>query len=298
MKNLSKENKARLYLFLTAFLWSLGGLLIKGVTWHPLAIAGVRSALAVPVFLLFCRPRPRFTWSFLQIATAVAYMLSSTLFVVANKLTTAANVIFLQYTAPVYVAIFGAWFLKERTTAFDWLTIFAAMGGMFLFFLDDLEIGGMLGNILALVMGVIFAALALLLRKQKDGAPLEGLLLGNILTALVGLPFIFGSPPGVSGWLILLLLGIFQLALPYVLYAKAVKHVTALEAILISVLEAVLNPLWVFLVIGETPGPWSLLGGAIVLVAVTVRSVVRATGGRAEVIAVNSGLEEKEIKTL
>lgn len=157
----------------------------------------------------------------------------------------------------------------------------------------------MLGNVCALAMGVIFAALALLLRKQRDGAPLEALLLGNILTAVVGLPFMFGPPPDVSGWLILLFLGIFQLGLPYVLYAKAIKHVTALEATLISVLEAVLNPLWVFLVIGETPGPWSLLGGAIVLVAVTLRSVVRITGGKPERYkASNLDLEEKETKTL
>jgi|SRR5690554_260894 len=280
MNNFNKENKARLLLFISAILWSLGGLLIKGVSWHPVAISGMRSAIAVPVILLFCRCRPRFTWSFLQIAAAVAYMMNVTLFVVANKLTTAANAIFLQYTAPVYVAVVSAWFLKERTTKFDWFTIFAAMGGMFLFFLDDLAVGGMVGNVCALGSGVSFAALVLLLRKQKDEAPMEALLLGNIFTAVVGLPFMFGPAPGASGWVGLLLLGLFQLGLAYALYATAVKHVTALEAILIPVLEPVLNPVWVFLAMGETPGPWSLLGGSVVLVAVTVRSVVRITGGK------------------
>jgi drug/metabolite transporter (DMT)-like permease len=104
----------------------------------------------------------------------------------------------------------------------------------------------------------------------------ESVLLGNILTALIGLPFMFQGTPSSSSWIGLILLGVFQLGLSYALYTTAVKHITALEAVLIPVVEPILNPVWVFLVIGEAPGRWAFLGGAIVLAAVTGRYVVSA----------------------
>jgi len=254
----------------TAVLWSSGGLLIKAVSWNPIAIAGTRSAIAALLLLAVIR-RPQFTWSSAQIGGAVAYAVTVILFVAANKLTTAANAILLQYTSPIYAALLGAWFLGERATALDWLTIGLTLAGMGLFFLDDLAIGGVWGNACAIVSGGTFACLVLFLRKQRDSSPLESVLLGNALTALVSLPFTLQSQPGLSGWVRLALLGVFQLGLPYILYSAAIKHVTALEAILIPVVEPILSPLWVFLVMGEAPGRWALVGGLIVLVSVTVR---------------------------
>lgn len=242
------------------------------VNWNPVAIAGSRSAIAALAMLAIIR-RPRFTWSFAQIGGAVAYAATVILFVTANKLTTAANAILLQYTAPIYVALFGAWFLGERASWLDWATLAAVLGGMVLFFLDKLSVAGMLGNVVAIASGVALAGLALFLRKQKDGSPMESILLGNALTALIGLPFMLKSSPGSAGWLGIVLLGVFQLGLPYVLYALAIKHVTAIEAVLIPVIEPILNPLWVFLVVGEAPGTLALAGGAVVLVAVTFRCV-------------------------
>lgn len=273
--NALKSNRfsAVIMLAATAMLWSLGGVLIKWVTWNPLAIAGARSAIASLVLLIVIR-KPKINWSGPQIGAALAYAGTVILFVCANKLTTAANAILLQYTAPIYIALFGAWLLKERTKAIDWITIFFVIGGMVLFFVDDLSSGGIWGNILAALSGLSFAFLAIFMRMQKDGSPLESVLLGNILTALIGLPFMFTSMPSISGWTALLILGIFQLGLPYILYSKAIKHVTALEAILIPVLEPILNPVWVLLVLGEKPGLWSLIGGLVVLVSVTARCVV------------------------
>jgi len=196
------------------------------------------------------------------------------LFVLANKLTTAANAILLQYTSPIYVALFGAWFLGERATRLDWITIFVVIGGMVLFFLDDLTTGGLWGNVCAISSGVTFACVVLCMRKQKNDSPLESIFLGNILTALVGLPFMFEAMPNASSWVGLLLSGVFQLGLSHVLYAAAIKHIAALESILIAVIEPILNPLWVLLIMGETPGPWALLGGFIVLVSVTIRCVI------------------------
>ena len=272
LSGMARESRQAVgFLLGAAVLWSFGGLLIKLISWNPLAIAGARSAIASLVFLAFLR-HPRFTWSRAQIGGAVAYAATVVLFVAANKLTSAANAILLQYTAPVYVALFGAWFLGERTTWRDWVTIIAVLGGISLFFLDRLSFNGLWGNVLALLSGLSFACLVLFLRGQKSGSPFESILLGNLLTALIGLPFMISSePPSAASLLPLLMLGLFQLGLSYILYIAAIKHVTALEAILIPVLEPLLNPIWVFLAIGEAPGRWALFGSLIVLGAITGR---------------------------
>jgi len=257
-------------------LWSLGGLLIKSVDWNPLAIAGARSAIA-SVLLFAVLRRPRFTWSRAQLGGALAYAATVILFVAANKLTTAANAILLQYTAPIYTALLGARFLGERVSRSDWAAIAIVLSGVMLFFMDQLTFGGLAGNLVALASGLSFALLGVFLRKQKDQSALESVLAGNIMTALIGLPFMFHGAPGGQSWLGLILLGVFQLGLSYVLYTEALKRIQALEGILIASIEPILNPLWVFLVLGERPGPWALIGGAIVLIAVTGRSLLKTT---------------------
>ena len=267
------RSKAILFLLLSAILWSSGGLVIKLVDWNPVAIAGVRGLISMFVLLAYVR-HPRFNWSFPQIGGAVTFAFTVTLFVVATKLTTAANAILLQYTAPIYVAFLGAWFLGERARWFDWFTIFVVMGGMVLFFLDHVTPGNLLGNGFAILSGISFACLVLFLRKQKNESPIGSIMLGNLLTGLVGLPFMFDSMPGALSWAGLLFLGVVQLGLSYVLYSEAIKHVTALEAILIPGIEPILNPIWVFLILGERPGKWALIGGFIVLISVTLRSLI------------------------
>jgi len=271
------HRRALLLLVVTALLWSLGGVLIKWVEWNPLAIAGARSLIGALVIALLLGRQLRFDGSFDQIGGAVAYASTVVLFVIANKLTTAANAILLQYTAPIYVALFSPWFLGERASRRDWLILLVMMGGMVLFFLDDLSLDGYLGNLVALGSGISFAWLTLFLRRQKDGFPLPSLLLGNLLAGLIGLPFMFQSMPSTSSWIGLLLLGVVQLGLPYILYALALRRVTAVEGILIPMLEPVLNPIWVFLLMGERPSPWAIVGGTVILGAVIFRA---RSGGR------------------
>ena len=258
--------------------WSLGGLLIKSVDWPPLAVAGGRGLIAALFLALTARGRLRFTWSPLQLGAAVSYAACTATFVAATKLTTAANAILLQYTAPVWVALFSAWLLRERTTRADWLAIAATFGGMTLFFWSDgLQLSGALGNVLGIASGVSFGAIAILMRMQKDGSPLESIVLGNVLAFLIGLPAMLTAPalPSLHGWIALALLGVVQLGVSYQLYAKAVKHVTALEAVLIPVVEPILNPIWVllFATTHERPRSLALAGGAVVLGAVTLRAV-------------------------
>jgi drug/metabolite transporter (DMT)-like permease len=137
------------------------------------------------------------------------------------------------------------------------------------------SIAGFWGNIVALASGVAFASVALFLRKEKAGSPVASIILGNAVVALVSLPSMLQAPSLGAGdrWQ-LLLLGAVQLGLPYVFYGTAIKHVTALEATIIPLLEPVLNPLWVMLALEERPGPWALLGGALVLGAVLTRGAL------------------------
>lgn len=270
-----ERRKAILLLTAAAVLWSTGGVLIKLVTWQPFAIAGMRSAIAASVLLLYVR-RPNFHWSPPQLGGAVAYAGTVVLFAVANKYTTAADAILLQYTAPVYIAILGQLFLDERTTMLDWMTIAVVLGGMSLFLLDGLKTGNWLGNVLAALSAICFALLVLFMRLQKEASPIESVILGNILAALIGLPFMFSSMPDGRSWIGLLLLGVFQMGLSYLIYSKAVVSVTALEAILIPVLEPILNPILVLLWFGEKPAGVALLGGLVVLGAVVARGVINA----------------------
>ncbi|HTL67879.1 MAG TPA: DMT family transporter [Lacunisphaera sp.] len=266
-------------LLVAALCWSLGGVLLKSVDWPPLAVAGGRGFVAT-VFLLAVGGRSlRFTWSPLQLGTAVAYAGCTVLFAAANKLTTAANAILLQYTAPVWVALFGAWLLGERATRADWLTIVAVFAGMGLFLYDGLRLHDLAGIVISIASGVCFAAMIVMLRKQKEGSPIESVILGNALGFLVGLPWIWTAPRLAPGGLVaLLLLGTVQLGVAYLLYVRAIKHVTALEAVLIPVIEPILNPIWVMLVIGEKPTGLALAGGALVVGAVTWRALASIRG--------------------
>jgi drug/metabolite transporter (DMT)-like permease len=274
------HTRSVLLLVAAALCWSLGGLLIKAVNWPPLAVAGGRGFIAA-LFLLGTNRGLRFSFSRVQVLGAVGYAACTITFCVATKLTTAANAILLQYTAPVWIALFGAWFLGERATRADWVTITAVLGGMTLFFADSLELANALGNALAVISGVCFAGMTIALRKQKDTSASESIILGNLLAFAVGLPWIIGAPNlSTNGWISLALLGIVQLGVSYWLYARAIKHVTALEAVLIPVIEPILNPVWVLLATGEKPSSLALVGGVIVLTAVTLRAVASVRAGR------------------
>jgi drug/metabolite transporter (DMT)-like permease len=195
-------------------------------------------------------------------------------------MTSAANAILLQYTAPLWVALFGVWYLHERPQRIDYITMALIALGMLLFFGDKLTGDALLGNILAVLSGITMAWMTLFLRKQKDGSPFETMLLGNILAALVGLPFLLVATPTAQDVGILLFLGIFQLGIPFIMYGYAIARLPALEVVLISTLEPILNPIWVFLFNGELPGPLALVGGAIVIFAALLRGLAVTAGTR------------------
>lgn len=268
-----RRRQGVLLLLVAAVLWSFAGVLVKSIALSPYAIAGTRSLVALPLIALFALRRGRIRWSWSHLAGGLAYTAVVILFVLATKMTTAANAILLQYTAPVYVALFSARLVRERVRAFDWVTILIALAGMGLFFCDKLTADGMLGNLLALVSAVAFAALTLLMRRQKGIDPLGSIVLGNLLTAVICAPAVLHAVPLAHEWGLLVLMGIFQLGLSYLCFSLALERVTALEGIMIPVLEPILNPVWTFLFVGEVPGRWAIPGGLLVIAAVTTRSL-------------------------
>lgn len=291
---------AILALILTALLWSVGGVFIKSVDWNPLAIAGSRSGLAALFMLavlglsrlrqkrpglasstggedaLAARPAVRLSWPLVGAAASTAATML--LFVSATRLTTAANAVVLQYLAPIHVALIAPKFLGERTHPRDWLALILALGGMTLFFWGEVSPEGRLGIILALASSLTFAGIPLCLRRLGSrGGQTEAVLLGHALLAAVCLPFYFqGPPPELRDLGPMLILGLIQTGLAYFIYTKAIRHVRALEGMLIPVIEPILNPVWVFLFIGERPSPQAMLGGALVLGAATMQGLLAA----------------------
>lgn len=267
------KTKAILLMVCTALIWSSGGLAIKLVDWNPMAITGVRSSLAAMALCLIFREKLNFRFSPITLLGAAGYAGLLITNVIATKWTTSANAILLAYTAPVYVALLAPWFLKEKTSRTDWLFISATLGGMVLFFLDQLSPIGLLGNIVAVGTGVSYAVFTICMRAQKDASPVESVIIGHMITAACGLPFVFDQMPSAETWAGLAYLGILQQGVSLALYTWAIKKLKALEAIVIMMLEPIFNPVWVAIGYGELPGFWAATGGLIVISAVTIRGI-------------------------
>jgi drug/metabolite transporter (DMT)-like permease len=269
------RRRAILLMLTAAVLWSSSGLLVKIIDWQPLSILSARSMVATVVFLIYLR-RPNLRWTRPQIAGALGYVGAQVFFISATKLTTAANAIFLTYTSPLYIVLFGYWLLKERPQRADWLSMLVIFAGMLLFFGDRLSFEGFYGNVLAILGGMAMAVMILCMRRQKEGVPGNTILMGNLLGALIGLPFLLRETFTPSSIGIISYLGIFQIGISFVCYSVAIKSLQALESTLILIMEPILNPLWVFLVIGEVPGRLASVGGVLVLGAVAARAFISA----------------------
>ena len=270
---MGQERRAMLQMLLCGILWSFGGILIKLVPWNGLVIAGVRSVFTALVMFAYMRKSNlRILINKRTLAIGAVTFLVFALFLSANKLTTAANAIVLQYTAPIYVLVFSAICLHAKVRRGDVIALTLTMVGIALFFLDQFGAGSLLGNSLALLSGVFFGLMFFLSGGVSEETRMSGLFLAQIMTALVGVPlaFVYETPVTGTAVVCIVILGVVQLGLPYILYSKAVKHCSPLMCSIISVVEPLLNPVWVFLVTGEQPSYWALIGGVVVLVTVTL----------------------------
>jgi drug/metabolite transporter (DMT)-like permease len=279
MDSPSERRKALLFILLAAVLWSTSGVLVKVIDWQPMAILAGRSLFASLIFLVYLRRIPT-KWTRWKILAAAASIMTQFLFVTSTKLTTAANAIFLQYTAPIYIVLLAFWFLHERPSRTDWASMAIIFLGLLLFFGDKLSTNGFYGNILAVLSGVTSALMIVSFRAQKDGAPEESVLIASLIMALFGFPFVLKETWTVTNWLIIAFLGLFQIGLAFVFFTKAIKHIPALEANLVGTLEPVLNPVWVFLFLGESMGSFALFGGLIVLAGVAFSAISSARAAK------------------
>lgn len=269
---MSAKNKGNLYILLTALLWSTGGLLIKFIPGNPVMINGTRSLIA---FLFFCiyRKNVKIKVNKTIVMAAICLVMTNMLYVIANKLTTAANAIVLQYTAPIFVLIWYSIYRKELPNKKQCLVVVMAFAGMILFFLDQLDGGQFLGNIIAIGAGLCFSGV-FFLNSLPEASSEDSSMIAFASSFVISIPFLSDVKAlDVTAIVALFVLGIFQVGLAYVLYAKGAKLTSPVSASLIGLFEAVLNPVWVFLAFGEKVGKFALIGAVVILAAVVINTV-------------------------
>ncbi|MCI1966094.1 MAG: DMT family transporter [Oscillospiraceae bacterium] len=266
------RNQAVLLMIGSAVLWSTGGVLIKLLPWNPFVISGFRSLFAAAVIYIYIRHmgiKIRVNRNSMLNCLFLGGLMFT--FVVANKLTTAANAIVLEYSSPAFIVLFSAVFFKQRFHLADVIAVAGTMAGIAMFFLDRLTCGSLLGNCVALFSGVLMALSFLVSARADMDTRMSGILFAHLAAAAVGVPLAFFYPPAVTAPAAagILALGIFQIGVPYVLYGLAMKNCPPLACSLIGTLEPLLNPIWVYLFFGEAPGRYALFGGVVVLISIT-----------------------------
>lgn len=266
---MTEKTKGNLYMLMAALLWSTGGILIKYIPGNPIAINGARSLIA---FLFFCvyKRSIRFRCNRYIIAAACCLLVTNFLYVIANKLTTAANAVVLQYMAPIFVLIWDCVYRKKFPEKKQCIVVMMAISGMVLFFFDQLDGGHLFGNLLAIGAGLclsgVFFINSLPQSSSEDASMLAFLASFVVSIPLLGDVFYMD----VKGIAALLALGIFQVGLAYLVFSKGSKLTSPVSASLIGLLEAILNPVWVLIFYGEKVGKYALFGGAIILLSVVL----------------------------
>ncbi len=273
MKHFSKHQQGLIAVVVAAILWSSGGLFIKLVTLTPMQISFFRCSVAAITFAIIFRKKI-LQYNRLTVLNSFFYAGVLFFYVIAMKKTTAANAIFLQSTAPIYVLIFEPIINKTRYDKNNFITIGICFFGMILFFLGDLTPGQLEGNIYGLMAGILFAAFFLGMKKNERKFQESSIFLGNIIVAFICVPFIFTIDDLTFSdlWMVSFL-GVFQIAIAYAFFSFGLKRVLAVEASIISMVEPVLTPFWVFIGYREVPSTATIIGGFIIIVAISVRTI-------------------------
>lgn len=269
---MKKENLAMLEMLICATLWSIAGIFMKLIPWNGFAIAGMRSLVSFFTFIVYMSfKRYRLI---VKRDTVVAGLFTAAVYVcftVSNKLTTAANAIVLQFTSPVFIVVFTALIFKTKIRKQDIAVVALTLVGITLCFLDQMEGGHVLGNCIAVIAGMFMAGMFIAVGEQKGEERFSTIALGQLFTFLIGLPFVIVTKPQFTTLAVgsILILGIFQLGISYILYVKSTEYCPPLACCLLGVVEPLLNPVWVLIFNGEKPGVLAFIGAAIVLVSVT-----------------------------
>lgn len=270
---MNKENKAIIEMLICAALWSIAGIFMKLIPWNGFVIASLRSLISGLTFIVYMLAvHKRYILSRRTVVGGVLTAAVYTCFTVANKLTTAANAIVLQFTSPVFIVIFSALFFKQKIRKNDLAVVLATLAGIALFFFDQLKPGYVLGNFVAIAAGMFMACMFLAVGSMEGDERFSTILNGQMFTFLFGLPFIIATKPEFTAAAVIniLILGVFQLGIAYILYVKASQNCPPLACCLLGALEPLLNPVWVFIFDGERPGVFALIGGVIVIFSITL----------------------------
>lgn len=270
---MKEEIKGMIRMLICASLWSIAGIFMKLLPWNGFAVASLRSLVAgltITVYVLLSGKKIIINRTTLisGVLTGCVYLC----FACSNKLTTSANAIVLQFTSPVFIVIFSAVFFKQKFRRADLITVILTLFGIALFFFDGLETGYILGNFVAIAAGMFMAGMYMAVGNIEGDARFSAIILGQTFTFLVGLPFVIATRPVLNAVTVssVLILGIFQLGIAYILYVKASVTCPPLACCLLGVIEPLLNPVWVAIFDGERPGIFALIGGIIVVVTITV----------------------------
>lgn len=266
-----------LFVFIAAVLYSIGGLCIKVIPWNGMSINSARNIVSVLVvggYLLLTRHKLRFN-RFIALG-ALCVCGTNVLFSLANKMTTAANTIVLQFTAPIFVILLSIMFWRRKPKKLDVITCLIVLAGVLCFFIDGLEMGGMVGNVLALLSGLSYAGV-FLLNDMPDSDPICSVFWGDVASVIVGFPFLLQETEFTAiavGSVIIL--GAFQVGLAYILMCIGLRTTPAVTASLISGIEPILNPILVAVFYGEPVGSMALVGAVIVIGSVIIYNVLKA----------------------
>lgn len=273
---MTDRRKGTVCVFLAAVLYSIGGLCMKVIPWNGMSINGARTGIALVVIGIYLavirHPLRMNRWVALG---AVCIFGTNSLFCLANKMTTAANAIVLQFTAPIFVILFSALFFGKRPGKLDVGACALVFGGVLFFFVDSLEMGGGLGNLLALLSGITYAGV-FMMNDMPDSDGISSVFWGDVLSALTGMPFLVRETQFTPEALVsLMVLGVFQVALAYILLTIGLKTTPPVTASLVSGIEPVLNPILVALFYGESVGDMALVGAGIVVIGVVGYNVLQ-----------------------
>lgn len=270
---MKKETAAVLQMLLCAALWSIAGIFMKFIPWNGFALSGMRSLIAG--LTIACYIRAKGMRVILTRRTLLSGVITGSVYIcftVANKLTTAASAIVLQFTDPVFIVLISALLYRRRPRRADVLVVLVTLFGIALFFFDQLTPGNLLGNCVAILSGLFMAGMYLCVGSVGEEERFSTILLGQAFAFLVGVPALLTTHPAFTAAALgsVLILGVFQLGISYLLFAHASLYCPPLACALLAALEPLLNPVWVLLFNGERPGPFALVGGVIVITAVTL----------------------------
>lgn len=278
MTSKRKQRIAILQMTVCAALWSIAGILFKLIDWNPFVIAGFRAlfaAVTVGIYMLVTKQRLVMSKNVL----ISAFFLSATFFcfVSANKLTTAANAIVLQFTSPIFIMLLSAVLFRQKFKAADIVTALLTFCGIAVFFVGGLHDGHLTGDLVAVLAGVFMAGMFIFVSRTDQSEKMSGIFFGQALTALIGIPFAFFTRMTITPAAVIsvIVLGVVQIGIPYILLALATNHCPPLALSLIGALEPLLNPVWVMIFVGERPGVYSIIGGVIVIGAVTAQCILQ-----------------------